>query len=185
MLERGVPLSPHHKRDVMDLGGKIVGTKLCGSGGSVLRGPTTAPHVPVLLVTGRSLFWGHSTATRRADGERPRSASSSKHLRRFWEVKAEPGAAGTGVNQGFGAAEAPCGPVWWVPAAQQGQCPPFWGQRIAGWCETLQAGRMWGPRSALLCWGAVGREISPPHSPGNPVMLFASTGGFTPRPGRL
>ena len=47
----------------------------------------------------------------------------------------------------------------------------------AGW-------RDGGPKvSPALCRGAVGREIPLPPGPGNPLMLFASTGRFTPRPG--
>lgn len=116
----GVPLCPPSQLDVVaaacdgHTGGKIGGTKFCEFGGSMLQGhassspprpaawdpssaaqsragkhkphPTDNGQVPIPLPGDIS-----QTPGWRADGERPRWASSSKRLRRCREVKVELG----------------------------------------------------------------------------------------------
>lgn len=80
--------------------------------------------------------------------------------------------------------QAPHGPVWRVPPAQQGQ---HLQQSLFGMGHLRTVtGRTGGPGSAPRCAEGQRGENSPPSAhPGNPLMLFANTGGFTPLPARL
>lgn len=80
--------------------------------------------------------------------------------------------------------QAPHGPVWRVSPAQQGQ---HLQQSLFGMGHLRTVtGRTGGPGSAPRCAEGQRGENSPPSAhPGNPLMLFANTGGFTPLPARL